>query len=410
MRTTRFLLCAAIVASTTAALTATSVDAAPAGTTVADTAARLDQQAKVQAYAQEHGATAASFAADMPGANVQSWGAAHDAIGTYLSAKTNSYVVALSKTAAPTASPPDFDGQPVTVRRSATSKAEVDDTETRIIRFAQGAGHANAFTFDYDPDRDAVVVSTDAPAELRSELGHAAPAAVIESSPTPLKLQSGDQFADKTPHYGGARITTATIGNCTSAFSMVNNAGNHSSYSVTAAHCTRQGYNVASGQYYFGTVTSVAPTDRYDIAKIEWCCAQQNYVGLIYTSRYNSIQVNGASAPAIGHPGLTGACVAGGFTGERCGASIISTTATGCVPGFGCIPALIKYGKNTNEAMTQGGDSGAPLYYHEGHTNLAHVVGMHIGAGVNNNVWAGYAESYIAVALLTNGTIRRFTG
>ena len=42
-------------------------------------------------------------------------------------------------------------------------------------------------------------------------------------------------------------------------------------------------------------------------------------------------------------------------------------------------------------------------------TNLAHMVGMHIGTGVNN-VGAGHAESYVAVVLLTNGTIRRFTG
>ncbi|MCE7002432.1 S1 family peptidase [Kibdelosporangium philippinense] len=402
----RVLLCTAAVTTAAVPLTIASAQAAQ---TIADTSFRLGEQAKVRADAEAHGSTASFFADQMPAVKVENWGTAQGAIGTYFNADTNSYVVALPKTA-PAALPADFGGQPVTIKHSTKSKADVDDTESQVIKFAQGAGHANAFTFDYDADKDAVLVTTDAPPEVQSALHQAVPQVVIESSPTTFRQESADQFNDKTPHYGGARITTQTIGNCTSGFSMVNRNAARTPYSVTAAHCTALHYNVASGQYFFGQVSSIPQPGTYDVAKIEGCCVPQNYVGLLYRSRYDSTQVNGASDPTTGHLGLNGVCVAGGFTGERCGASVVSLNTTVCVPFYGCIHGLIKYNKNNNDAMTQPGDSGAPVYYHEGHTGLAHIIGMHLGAGTKNNIWSGYAEKYSSVSYVTNGDIRRFTG
>jgi streptogrisin D len=335
-------------------------------------------------------------ARDNPGNKVEAWARVHNALGVSAD-NAGRFTITLPATAA-AGSLAELDtsgvGVPMTVKLSTLTRSDIDATVQKLHDFAARNRHYT-FGFWYDAGRDAVVVHGNLTGEPAGRLRASAGKVVVDADPTATGGRDAcERYADCGPHDGGALISSDGY-RCSSGFAMLD--WNGDDYQVTAGHCFPQGYHLASGPHYYGTVAHKMTYPYFDLEKISGnCCLPQSYRGRIWTSSYGFVAVSGASNADVGYPGRTGICVSGQANGsEQCGASVRSTSATFC-NADGCTSGLMLYSRGSGSQMTWNGDSGAPVYFRNQSNNLAHVVGMHIARSCSGEC-LHYAEKYTTI-------------
>ncbi|MFC6083720.1 hypothetical protein [Sphaerisporangium aureirubrum] len=199
-------------------------------------------------------AIAQKAAENVPGDKVEAWAQARGALGASVD-DAGHYTVTFPATSAKSSlaqlDASDLD-VPMTVKRSTLTKADIDATAAKLREFAaRHPGHS--FGFWYDAGQDATLVGGDLTDELAAELRTFAGKVVVDADPEAgAGRHSCSRYNDCNPHDGGASIESNGIG-CTSGVAMVDSSGHD--YQVTAGHCFPRGYHLASGPYYYGSVT-----------------------------------------------------------------------------------------------------------------------------------------------------------
>jgi hypothetical protein len=395
-RSARLLIAMAL----SAAITTTSLGGAAAG--AADPIWTQPDHTKLTA---EEVRVAEESAKDNPGDKVDAWARAHGALAVSVD-DAGRYTVALPATAVDD-SLAKLDasavGVPMTVKRSTLTQSDIDATAQKLHEFA--ARHRDfSFGFWYDAGHDAVYVHGNLTGGLADQLRATAGKVVIDANPTGTGGRDAcNRNADCNPHYGAAEISSGTLG-CTSGFAMVDPYGDD--YQVTAGHCFPQGYHLASGPNYYGSISDRMPFPAYDLEKInDNCCIPQIYLGRIWTDTNEVLSVSGASNANVGYPGRDGICVSGASgVFDRCGASVRNTSATFCNEA-GCTYALMAYSRGSGTQMAWPGDSGGPVYFNNNSNGLAHVVGMHIASSCSGANCMHYAEKYSTIQSAFGGHI-----
>lgn len=292
------------------------------------------------------------LAAEATGRELGALVEAGKALGVYADAGSGEYVLRVEAAgAAKRVTSADLRAAGVRGARVAPSRysrATVERLDAQIKeRTWHPAAAKYAYAYHYDARQDAVVVSTDAPADVAGSL-EAAGAVVKREAAT----RRDSRANDGPPHWGGASITDGGSV-CSSGFSVQNSAATR--FMVTAAHCFGLGAAVRStgGGGSFGTVTSRGPFPTWDLALL----GGASYGSYIYTGGSTGVpsHVLGAGDPAIN---FTGYCRSGQTTFEHCGHTVTSLSGSFC-DASGCTPGLIVYSGGGTSA---GGDSGAPFY------------------------------------------------
>jgi hypothetical protein len=236
-----------------------------------------------------------------------------------------------------------------------------------------------SYGFQYDAQRDATVVGTDAPADVMAPLlAQLSTAIIYEKAPTGRNSRN----ADPPPHFGGAAITDGDVA-CTSGFTVKNSAD--ARFMVTAAHCFDSNTEVHSfNGSSFGTVVTRRPLPTFDMELL----GGSSYNPLVYIGGANggASFVTGAEDPVLD---VAGYCRSGAFSFEQCNLTFNSLNGGTLCDTEGCTPGLATY---TGGAAGVDGDSGAPIYspFFSG----VSIAGMYIGAVGNT----GYVERWNTIS------------
>jgi hypothetical protein len=297
-------------------------------------------------------------------------------LGVYYDTATGKYVVRMPHTAkAQPARSVTVAGAETGVLPSRTTKAELTSIRT-VLENRQWKDGANkySYAFHYDAQRDAMSVTTDAPAATMQPL-LAKYGSVLEAKYGDVSRDS--RQSDPAPHRGGASITNGSSV-CTSGFTITSTAR----YMVTAGHCFALGQRVFStgGEQLWGTVRSRPSFPYYDFEAV----GGGTYGSVIYRggAAGTTILVSGASDPAVG----AAYCRSGQTTYEQCSQVVTSLHAQFCDEA-GCTVELIAY--RGPDGM--GGDSGAPLFQYVNGT--VQVRGLHIAHAGDDQ----YAERWTTI-------------
>jgi hypothetical protein len=254
--------------------------------------------------------------------------------------------------------------------RSARSRSVASPAASQALTVIQGriadyvAKHGTSHTFAsyLDSDTGRIVVDTDAPASVVSDLTSMSdPDRRREVGKAKLRRTNiSDTWhrRDDIPSFwGGAGITNAG-GICSSGYAVRNAVG--TVFSVTAGHCFANGANalVESGLRSYGTVSGRRlPTVTGHPLDME-LLGGQSYAGYVYTGGVTSTTGRPVAAAGAAVAGYNNYCHSGRTTGENCGHTATSTNAQVCTSS-GCKSPVIAF---TGGNMIQGGDSGGAFY------------------------------------------------
>ncbi|KPI28861.1 hypothetical protein OK074_6843 [Actinobacteria bacterium OK074] len=253
----------------------------------------------------------------------------------------------------------------------------------------------------YDPATDKVTVYTNAPSSVTKSLTKAYPGAV-DVQQSRLEAQNS-RFADAQPFWGG----TALIGSessgkykCTAGFTVESRATG-AEYMTTAGHCYNNlthVYNRRTNDTDGNWVGQVTRRNQNIDTELMYAQSNSAYAPYIFTGGNASSESNdwvyGTEAPALN----TKVCVSGSVSFDHCGHPIVDTSFSICYSGgINCIKDgkgfLYERGGTNwpaydNGEITQGGDSGAPIFVEDHTQSAAWIVGSHSGliwtAGGNN--------------------------
>jgi hypothetical protein len=260
--------------------------------------------------------------------------------------------------------------------------------ERRLAAHVQRRAPGESFGLYSDTRRGKVILETNAPA--------AAVAEVVGTDAAMVEVRSQavtDYFSrrdDISPYWGGAGIRTASS-ICSAGYAVRNGAGTR--FMVTAGHCAPNGATETTelNGRVFGTVSGNGlPSKDMELL------GGQSYGSAIYGGGVDSASgyhVAGAGDPVVGFANY---CHSGRTTGENCGHTAVSTTATVCTTSGCKFPVTAFQGG----VLPQGGDSGAPFFVGGGGTDK-HIRG-HVIAG---NGTTSYAELWSNVAAKYGVTI-----
>lgn len=281
-------------------------------------------------------------------------------LGVYYDKAAGKYVVRMPRTAKVSASSVRVAGVDTTLKASRATQAELTSIRGAISgRQWKSDAKKYSYGFQYDAQRDAVTVSTTAPAATMAPL-LAKYSGLVEATYGDASRDS--RQSDPAPHRGGASITNGSSV-CTSGFTITSTAR----YMVTAGHCFGMGQGVTStgGGQWWGSVRNRPSFPYYDFEAI----GGNSYGSVIYTGNATGYTrlVSGAADPAVG----AAYCRSGQTTYEKCSQVVTSLYGEFCDES-GCTPNLISYEGPDGIA----GDSGGPLYQYKGGT--VQIKGLHI--------------------------------
>lgn len=256
--------------------------------------------------------------------------------------------------------------------------------QSRIVDYVKNNGTKYTFGTYADPTTGKVVVETDAPSDVVSALVGA------ERGVVDVRKQVvADNFSrrDDVPSFwGGAGITlTAPNPRCSSGYTVQNSAGTR--FQVTAGHCFVDGETAVTelGGRVVGSISGNGlPSQDMELI------SGQSYSPFIYIGGVDSS--TGAHVASAGDPvvGFANYCHSGRTTGENCGHTATSVTATVCTSS-GCKSPVIAF---TGGVLPQGGDSGSPFYANSVSAPDKHIRGHVIAIGGGT----AYAELWSRVA------------
>ena len=234
--------------------------------------------------------------------------------------------------------------------------------QRRIADYVADHGTSYTFASYLDSDTGRIVLDSNAPASVVSELTSMSdPGRRLAVGKAKLRRSAiSDTFHrrdDISPFWGGAGITNSgSI--CSSGYAVRNAVG--TVFSVTAGHCFANGANalVESGLRSYGTVSSRRlPTVTGHPMDME-LLGGQTYVGRVYTGGVTSTTSRGVAAAGAAFLGYNNYCHSGRTTGENCGHTATDINAQVCTSS-GCKSPVIAF---TGGTMIQGGDSGGAFY------------------------------------------------
>jgi hypothetical protein len=247
---------------------------------------------------------------------------------------------------------------------TSASRSTLATVQARIAGYV--AKHGTRYTFGSyaDPVTGAVVLDTDAPADVVAAVtgrngglrnaGEVARATVKVRKATTTDVA---RRSDTAPYWGGAGLVSGGS-LCSAGYSVRNSAGTR--FMVTAGHCYANGATVftETGGRTVGTVSGRALASLTGEPLDMELLGGQSYGTRIFTGGVDStssIPVVSAGAASVGYSNY---CHSGRTTGENCGHTATSTTGQVCT-GTGCKSPVIVY---TGGRIQQGGDSGGPFY------------------------------------------------
>jgi hypothetical protein len=276
----------------------------------------------------------------------------------------------------------------------------LEQIQRRIEKFVATHGTKHTFASYIDSDTGQIVLETDAPASLVSDLtrmsDEAQERAVRNAKVLPTTTSDTWHRRDDIPWYWGGAGITSGGGLCSSGYTVQNSSGYR--YSVTAGHCFANWAKVLteSGNNTYGWVIGRRlPTVTGHAMDMELMYGQ-NYAGRIYTGGIFSTSSAPVAAAGQAYVGYNNYCHSGRTTGEHCGHTATSINGQVCTQ-TGCkSPVIVFNGGN----LPQGGDSGSPFYAKDSY-GRAWIRGHHIAG----NGTTGYAQPWTTVASEYNVSI-----
>jgi hypothetical protein len=234
--------------------------------------------------------------------------------------------------------------------------------QRRIADYVEKHGTSHTFASYLDSDTGRIVLETNAPASVLSDLTSMSdPDKQREVGKAQVRRSTiSDTWhrRDDIPAFwGGAGITNAG-GICSSGYAVKNAVG--TVFNVTAGHCFANGANalVESGLRSYGIVSGRRlPTVTGHPMDME-LLGGQSYAGRVYTGGVVSTTSRPVAAAGAAFEGYSDYCHSGRTTGENCGHTAIDTSAQVCTQS-GCKSPVIAF---TGGTMIQGGDSGGAFY------------------------------------------------
>ncbi|WP_330286135.1 hypothetical protein [Streptomyces sp. NBC_00576] len=276
-------------------------------------------------------------------------------------------------------------GVDVTVRMSGLTKDKVK----RIEEAATGRKwHSDAQKYGvattYDSATGKVALTTDAPRSALTKLLASYPGAV-EVKQERFEAQN-TRWADVSPFFGGSSITNGG-GVCTSGFAVHDRTNPFKEHLLTAAHCFPFNNQVWNGSTHGPSLGVVE--HKFNSIDTEMI-GGKDYDKYIYTGGYT---MSTSTHFIYGYHGATlnqQVCVSGQTTLVHCGHKITNNAFSVVWPNTGGIGPqhnsgfLYERGGTNNPCycngtLTQGGDSGAPIYVPDSTDSGAMIVGLHSG-------------------------------
>jgi hypothetical protein len=187
--------------------------------------------------------------------------------------------------------------------------------------------------------------------------------------------QAQGRTNDTPPYAGGDRIEVPG-GSCTSGPTVYGNRAN-TPYMLTAGHCANVGAAIKTPQgRTMGTVTNKRLCDHC----IDDETVSGNYARLVWGANGILLYEDYGRAPTAGNE----VTVNGSYSGEVRYNRVTNANATVLI-GYPDRNRYIRYlfiDQNTQgHSACQAGDSGAPVYTHEGNTDNVIINGVHIAGG-----------------------------
>ncbi|WLW54401.1 hypothetical protein [Streptomyces sp. YU58] len=284
------------------------------------------------------------------------------------------------------------------VRTSRFSEKSLSTIQKTVMgRAWNGDADKYGVATSYDAETDKVTVLTDAPASVTNSLRDAHPGAV-EVQRARLEPQA-TRFADAQPFWAGTALVGTDNGGsykCTAGFAVKQRATGHL-YMTTAGHCFSNLTHVYNRRYdgsfgnWVGQVTRRDQNIDTELMSTNTARPYDSYMftGGTATSR-STMFVHGTEVPENG----TRVCVSGSVSFNHCGHPISDSRYSICYSGgANCIrdgkgflydQGGTNYPRYDNGELTQGGDSGAPIYTTDDTESGAWIVGGHSGL-----IWRG---------------------
>lgn len=276
---------------------------------------------------------------------------------------------------------------------SAAADAALATIQRRIARYVAEHGPRYTFASQVDSDTGQIVLHSDAPAAVLSELtAMSDPQQRREVDRARVRRSAvADAWhrRDDVPSFWGGAGITNSGGLCSSGYAVRSSSG--AVFSVTAGHCFANGANalVESGARSYGTVSGRRlPTVTGHPMDME-LLGGQSYAGRVYTGGVLSQTSRPVTAAGAASEGYSNYCHSGRTTGENCGHTATSTNAQVCTQ-TGCKSPVIAF---TGGTMIQGGDSGGAFYAIDGQ-GRAWIRGNVIAT----NGTTGWAQPWTTVA------------
>ncbi|WP_327404522.1 S1 family peptidase [Streptomyces sp. NBC_01288] len=243
----------------------------------------------------------------------------------------------------------------------------------------------------YDPATDKVVVYTNAPTSVTKSLSTTYPGA-LDVEQSRLEAQN-TRFGDAQPFWGGVALVASENSNaykCTAGFTVKERATGNL-YMTTAGHCytnLTHVYNRRTDDSSGNWVGQINRRNQNIDTEMIYASSSVSYGTDIWTggsaaSGTHSF-VHGTEAAALGDK----VCVSGSVSFNHCGHPISNTAFSICYTGgVNCIKngqGFLydrggSYPSYDNGQITQGGDSGAPIYTEDYTSSAAWIVGSHSG-------------------------------
>ncbi|MFD5258630.1 hypothetical protein ACFWM5_38170 [Streptomyces bobili] len=280
-------------------------------------------------------------------------------------------------------------GTPTAVRTSRFSDAELGRIQKTVTaRDWNSDADKYGVATSYDAATDKVVVYTNAPGSVTKPLSEAYPGAV-EVQQSRIEPQNS-RFADAQPFWGGAALVGSNHGKCTAGFTVRDRVTRHL-YMTTAGHCygnLTHVYNRRLNDSGGNWVGQVSHRDQSLDIELMQGNTSLSYGTDIFTGGSTSSEshefVHGTEAPSLGKQ----VCVSGSVSLNHCGHPITDTHFSICYTGTAnCITNgrgfLYDRGGTwptyDNGRVTEGGDSGAPIFTSDHTGSAAWIVGSHSG-------------------------------
>ncbi len=265
--------------------------------------------------------------------------------------------------------------------------------QRRIADYVADNGTSYTFGSYMDSDTGQIVLDTDAPASVVSQLTSMSDAEqrreVSRARVRKAGIKDSWNRRDDIPSFwGGAGITNAG-GICSAGYAVRNGAG--TVFSVTAGHCFANGATALteSGARTYGVVSGRRlPSVTGHPMDME-LLGGQSYAGRVYTGGVTSTTSRPVTAAGAAYTGYSDYCHSGRTTGENCAHTATDTNAQVCTSS-GCKSPVIAF---TGGTMIQPGDSGGAFYAIDG-SGQAWIRGNVIAT----NGSTGWAQPYTTVA------------